>query len=351
MTTIHLGADDCGGADDPVRADVLARALLVVPCLNEERHIEGLLAQLRRVAGSALIVVADGGSTDATLAILARHEGNDPRVRVLHNPRRIQSSAINLAVERFGAGRDVLVRIDAHCLYPDDYLAVLLAERERTGADAVVVSMDTRGEGGVQAANAAAQNSRLGNGGAPHRAGGDGRWVDHGHHALMSLDAFRAVGGYDETFAHNEDAELDHRLRRAGRRIWLTARTRALYVPRDTLGGLFRQYRNYGRGRARNVLKHRLVPRVRQALPLLVAPAAGLGVLGAIALWPLPPLGLVLLAPVALWAAMCLGGGLWLAARARRASLALAGVSAMVMHFAWSLGFWRQIGAALGGRA
>ena len=330
--------------------DALARTLVVVPCLDEERHIDGLLHQLRRIGGDALVVVADGGSTDGTLAIVARHAAADPRVRALHNPRRIQSSAVNLAVRKHGEARDVLIRLDAHSLYPDDYLDILLAEQHRTGASSVVVAIDTRGTAGLEAANAAAQNSRLGNGGSPHRLGGEGRWVDHGHHALMDIEAFRAVGGYDETFAHNEDAELDYRLREAGYRIWLTGRTRALYVPRGTLGGLFRQYRNYGRGRAMNALKHRVVPRLRQVLPLFVAPAAATGIAGILVLGLSPPLGLLLVAPVALWALVCLAGGLWLAARERCFAVALSGVSAMAMHLGWSLGFWRQIGAAVGGR-
>ena len=44
--------------------------------------------------------------------------------------------------------------------------------------------------------------------------GAEGHWADHGHHALMRISAFRAVGGYDESFSHNEDAELDYRLGR-----------------------------------------------------------------------------------------------------------------------------------------
>ena len=40
------------------------------------------------------------------------------------------------------------------------------------------------------------------------------------------MDAFKAIGGYDDTFSHNEDAELDNRLTDAGFRIFLTARSK-----------------------------------------------------------------------------------------------------------------------------
>jgi len=47
--------------------------------------------------------------------------------------------------------------------------------------------------------------------------------------------------------------------------------------------------------------------------------------------------------PFLLWAAVCLGYGLRTALRQRNASIMLAGVSAMVMHFGWSVGFWQQL--------
>ena len=318
--------------------------LLVIPCLNEIEHIDALLSQVRRVSASdTLIVVTDGGSSDGTIAVVDRHVAKDERVRLLHNPRRIQSCAVNLAVERFGKDRESLIRIDAHCEYPDDYVTVLRAEAERTGADSVVVSMHTAGHGPVQRANAAAQNSPLGNGGSKHRrthGRAEGEWVDHGHHAFMRVAAFKAVGGYDETFSHNEDAELDHRLRAAGYRIYLTARTRCTYFPRETFGGLLKQYVAYGRGRARNVVKHRTIPKVRQLIPLMVAPTLLFGLLAFV-----HPIALV---PALTWVSACVVMGLVLARRHGDARIAMSAVSAMTMHFGWSYGFWTGLMAAVG---
>lgn len=321
-------------------------AIIVIPCLNEEPHIGGLLAQLRPAARrlGARIIVADGGSRDATRDIVAAIAAEDDRVVLIDNPARIQSAAVNIAVERFGDGVDYLIRIDAHGGYPDDYCDRLLEEALETGADSIVVSMLTEGNGTIQQAAAAAQNSKLGTGGSKHRHGSAGEWVDHGHHALMGIAAFRDIGGYDESFSHNEDAELDHRLREAGYRIWMSGRTRMTYFPRASLGGLFRQYLGYGRGRARNVLKHRVVPKIRQMVPLMVAPTALLASL-AVVHW-------IFVVPLLVWVAICLFYGAALAVRAGKPGLALAGVSAMVMHFAWSLGFWLQLlGMPAKGRA
>lgn len=319
--------------------DMLAstRTLIIIPCLNEAEHLESLVEGLRSAAArlNGAILIVDGGSTDGTREIAARLAKADATVLALDNPKRIQSAAVNLAVACYGTSFDYLLRIDAHGTYPDDYCERLVEEALQTGADSVVVAMQTVGFTPFQKATAYAQNSKLGNGGAKHRMGATSHWAEHGHHALMRISAFQAIGGYDETFSHNEDAEFDYRFRRAGYRIWMTDRTSMVYYPRAKVGPLFRQYFAYGRGRARNVLKHRAWPSLRQLLPLAVAPVA-IGALLAVINW-------LAVVPVVLWAVACIGYGMWMALGERNPYGPLAALSAMVMHFAWSAGFWREL--------
>jgi succinoglycan biosynthesis protein ExoA len=314
------------------------RILAVIPCLNEESTI-GALAEKLAIATQSLpikIVIADGGSSDRTVGLaeaLARAYAN---ITLLRNPKRLQAAAINLAVAEYGGDAEFLIRIDAHADYPADYCQTLIDEAEQTGADSVVVSMTTIGISGFQRAVAAAQNSKLGTGGAAHRAvGTHGMWADHGHHALMRIKAFRAVGGYDETFSHNEDAELDTRLRQAGYKIWLTGRTAIIYYPRATPVALFRQYMHHGEGRARNILKHKTMPKLRQLAPATVLPAALLALL--------TPISSIFALPIAIWAVFCLAYGLLLGWQAKDPLIALSGPAAMIMHCGWSVGFWRSM--------
>jgi succinoglycan biosynthesis protein ExoA len=318
----------------------LSHVLVVIPCLNEEAHLPGLLDQLIAHAGSATIVVADGGSRDRSRAIVEELAARHANVRLLDNPKRLQSAAVNLAARLFGQGRKWMVRIDAHCRYPDDYIAGLLTAAHRREATSVVVPMVTRGEACFQRAVAAAQNSVLGTGGSPHRHVGAGRFVDHGHHALFRLDLFLAVGGYDESFSHNEDAELDQRLLRAGGRLWLEPGQAIVYFPRRAPLPLFRQYHGYGSGRAKTLMRHRIAIKPRQAAPLAIAPALLLALLGVLAL-PSSSWTLLLVLPTAGWALGCIGFGAMLAIRTRSACALASGPAAMIMHAAWSAGFWR----------
>jgi succinoglycan biosynthesis protein ExoA len=277
------------------------------------------------------LVIADGGSTDGTREIAHRLAAEDPRVVFLENLKRIQSAAVNLAVQRYGGAFEFLIRIDAHADYPPRYCERLLAEQAATGADSVVVSMIAKGEGAFQRAAAAAQNSVLGNGGSAHRRLGEGRFTDHGHHALMRISAYAQAGAYDETFTHNEDAELDYRLRALGFRIWLSGMPPVIYFPRSRPAALLRQYFNYGKGRARTLFKHKVRPKLRQSVPLAVAPALGLALLA-----PVHP---VFALPAAAWAGLCTAYGIWIGIRQKEVSAMLSGFAAMLMHLGWSAGF------------
>jgi succinoglycan biosynthesis protein ExoA len=322
-----------------IQPDSATELLVVIPTLNEASHIRPLVEQLVRASEQLpmLIVVSDGGSTDGTVEAVKAMMEHTPNLRYLHNPKTLQSAAINLAVQQFGQDHTYLIRIDAHAAYPDDYCQILMNEAKTQQADSIVVPMITVGQKGFQRAVAAAQNSLMGNGGSAHRmAPGAGQWVEHGHHALMRIEIFRSVGGYDETFSHNEDAELDLRLLKGGFRIWLTGRTAVTYYPRSTAEALFRQYRSYGSGRARTLLKHKIKPKLRQALPVGIVPA--------IALAALFPLGGIFMLPALCWLIGCLGYGLYLGYKEQDNDIMYgAGFAAIIMHFAWSIGFWGMV--------
>ena len=306
---------------------------IAVPVLNEERFIEGCLTSLlANVPPEALeVLVLDGGSTDRTAEVVAAIAEGDRRVRLVQNPGRIQAAAINLAARIADPRATALIRADAHCIYPADFVGICLQALGQTRATSVVVPMTAAGRTGRQRAIAAAQNSRMGNGGSAHRMMPVSRFVDHAHHAAFDRAFFLSIGGYDENFAQNEDAEYDRRAARAGGRAWGCSDAAVTYFPRETLTALARQYYRYGTGRARTIRKHRYWPRARQMAPLAILA----GVLGGLAFMPVDArFGLVPLTYVAvclLWAA----NTAW---RARDGSLLIAGVALVVMHMSWAIG-------------
>jgi succinoglycan biosynthesis protein ExoA len=321
-----------------VRPDAVvdpARVLVVIPTLNEGNCIAHVLAQL--TAGdprmrSVRVVVADGGSTDSTREKVAAIAAMQPNIALIDNPARLQSAAINRAAAAFGADADILVRCDAHAEYPATYVLDVATALLQRDVDSLVVAMDAVGGTCFQRAVAWIVDTPLGAGGAAHRGGRVSRAVDHGHHAAFRMRRFLELGGYDETFSHNEDAEYDRRLHAAGGRIFLEAGVRKIYHPRATVAALWRQYRNYGAGRARTLLKHGGRPALRQMIPVINL--AGLA--GALALAPLAPITLA--APGVYLGALALAS--IATAILRRSPCGLgAGAALAVIHNAWAIGF------------
>jgi succinoglycan biosynthesis protein ExoA len=308
---------------------------IIVPTLNEERYIVPCLISLLETRPDYVrqIIVVDGGSTDRTVDLVQEVAGNHPIVSVLHNPKRLQSAAVNLAARLAAPDVRVLLRADAHSVYPPGFVDACVMALGARGADSVVVPIHTMGTTGLQRAIAATQNSRLGNGGSAHRIGNAGRYVEHGHHAAFDRDAFLRVGGYDETFSHNEDAEFDYRLCLSGGRIWMAEQS-ITYFPRRSFASLARQYMRNGAGRAKTIRLHRMRPRVRQVMPLALM-AANVGGLALMleSFW----FGLVPL----LYVMGCLAWGVAAAVRARDPWLLAMGPAAITMHMAWAFGFIR----------
>jgi succinoglycan biosynthesis protein ExoA len=309
------------------------RCLIVVPALNEENSIaECIDSLLSQSVSDFSIVVADGGSTDRTLEIVSDLALKNPRVEIVANPGRLQSCALNLVAADAGRNVETLIRADAHTLYPPYFVESLLRAARSTLAQSVVVPMYTVGRTCFERAAASAQNSVLGNGGAAHRSlDRTSHVVDHGHHALFDLAFFRHVGGYDESFSHNEDFELDVRIRGAGGLIWLDADNAVAYVPRGSPHRLARQYFMHGRGRAHSIVKHALRPKLRQVLPVFVLAAYIVGIgLGA---W----LPYLLILPIFHLLATAIWGA-FLAARTGDVCCLASGPCAVIMHLAWAVG-------------
>jgi succinoglycan biosynthesis protein ExoA len=322
-----------------VNADGKPFVSIVMPALNEERYVAAAIATIvpRSPELRYEVLVVDGGSTDRTHAIVEDIAASDPRVRLLHNAKKIQAAALNLGAKLADPRADYLIRADCHVAYPKGFVERCI-ERLATGtADSVVVPMLTVGSTCLQTAIAAAQNSRLGNGGAAHRLAGRSGLVEHGHHAAFNRRTFLELGGYDETFAFNEDAEFDKRMVQSGKRIYLEGDALITYYPRADLKSLSRQYFNHGWGRASTLIKHRSLPRLRQMLPV----AALLGCLlslGLAALLDPAYAGLALAYVLA-----CIAWGAAMAVARRQACLALSGVAAIVMHMSWATGFLSRL--------
>ena len=243
---------------------------LIVPCRNEKHYIEpcirSLLAQ-DLPAGRFEIIVADGLSNDSTRDILAQLAAEYACLRLVDNPGRIVSTALNTAIRE--ARGQIIVRIDVHTQYAPDYVRQCLEVLHEIGADNVGGPGVAQGTGYLGRAVAAAFQSPFAVGGArwhnPHYTGP----VDTVHLGCWPREVFDRIGFFDEELVRNQDDEFNLRLRRAGGLIWQSPRIKSWYHPRASLRSLWRQYTQYGYWKVRVIQKHSRPASVRHLVPAM----------------------------------------------------------------------------------
>ena len=306
-----------------------AAVSVIIPARAAREMLPGCLdAVLPQLRPEDEVIVAAGD--EATASVVRARGEKDPRVRVVANPTGTTPAALNHAIT--AARHPVIVRVDAQSRIPQGYRDRVVELLVATGAVNVGGRQVAAADRGTAAAIAAAMNARLGHGGAAYRSGAKGGPVDTVYLGAFRADALAVVGGYDERFTTNQDAELNERLRRAGGTVWLDPSLAVEYRPRTSLRALARQFRGYGRGRAMTARRHPgSLGRRQLAAPVLVTALF-------VALVVLP----WTVVPFVLWAsgygsALLLGTLLEGPDARRRLPVTVAALA--VMHLAWGYGF------------
>lgn len=302
---------------------------LLVPVLNEAESLDGCLGSItnQEYPGPIEIIVADGGSTDGTLARLEEWSRREPRIRVVANPHRVQSLGLNLAAR--AATGEYGVRMDAHTRYASDYVRRSIETLRETGAAAVGGPMRPQGRRPFERAVAAAMRSKLTMGPARFHHAASRQEVDTVYLGAFRREDFLALGGF-RAFPSRaaEDADLYFRWRRAGGTVLLDPGISSTYTPRDEPGRLWDQYFRYGRGKSEMFYANGRFPSLRPLAPLLL-------VLGIAAGAVLAPLGTWW--PLAALLGAWLGVIAWVAVRSREVPLWVM-LAAGIMHLAYGTG-------------
>jgi cellulose synthase/poly-beta-1,6-N-acetylglucosamine synthase-like glycosyltransferase len=328
-------------ADVTVQSDdVNAHSDLVtvlIPARNEEEFIAACLdAVLVQTYSNIEVIVIDGASTDGTAAVIGAYTRLHRQVRMLSNPRAKIPVSLNLGVAA-ATGR-FIVRVDAHATVNTEYVERAVRHL-RTGQWAGVGGrVDAVGVTATGRAVSAVMSSRFGIGNSVHHYGTKPTAADHVPFPGYPTALVRDLGGWAEELDVNQDFEFDYRLGRRGHRLLYDPGMVIHYHCQQSLSGVFRQFRRYGRGKAKVVRLHPDSMRARH----LVAPAL-------VASWAISALlarrnpWLVLAAnlpyAVAVGAGtLAAGPQLRDAAARRRLPIVFAAV-----HVAWGLGFWEGL--------
>jgi len=192
---------------EPTPVDGLTAFSIIIPTLNEEKHIGACLTRLAalKYPSSCLeVIVVDNGSTDATLEI-AISFATAVNLRVLEKKGVHVSAMRNFAAEN--ASGEVLVFLDADCYVPNDWL--LQAHIVMGGGRRIIA-------------------------GARYKIPASSSWVAEAWYAgrattkrtptsyvpsgdlFVPKSLFRSLGGFDESLETNEDYEFCYRAATTG---------------------------------------------------------------------------------------------------------------------------------------
>lgn len=305
---------------------------VVVPVLNEERHLRDAVAMVlaQEYAGPLEVVLALGPSTDRTDDVAGELVAADRRVRTVPNPSGGTPEGLNAAIA--ASTGDIVVRVDGHAELPPDYISVAVAELVRVGADNVGGVMDAQGTDDFSRAVAAAMRSPIGVGNARFHVGGSAGEAETVYLGVFRREALERVGGYDTHFARAQDWEMNHRIRLTGGTVWFTPELKVTYRPRSSLRALGRQYFHYGRWRRVVARHHEGTINLRYlAPPVMVVGTSAAIVVGLF--WT--PAWLL---PVAYGLGVTVGGVAITRGESPR-TRAYAPLVLGTMHWAWGIGF------------
>lgn len=223
---------------------------VICPIYNEEKYIakciDSVLAQDYPQKDVEVLFV-DGMSNDRTREIINQYMRDYPFIQLIDNPKRIVPYAMNIGIDK--AVGVIIIRLDAHAVYPTNYFSKLVEGLHRHHADNVGAQCRTLpvNQSATAIAIAEALGSSFGVGNSMFRIGiTEDIETDTVPFGCFRKEVFDKVGLYDTELIRNQDDELNARIINHGGKIVLLADVIFDYYARDTYAKLYKMYYQYG---------------------------------------------------------------------------------------------------------
>lgn len=223
---------------------------VICPIYNEEKYIakciDSILAQ-DYPKDDLEVIFVDGMSTDKTREIVASYTEKYPFIKLFDNPARIVPPAMNIGIRR--ALGEIIIRLDAHAIYPANYFSELtkyLVELDADNVGGICRTLPVNDSVKCRSI-ASVLSSRFGMGNSYFRIGSDSiKQVDTVPFGCFRRELFDRIGYFDEELIRNQDDEFNGRIIKNGGKIYLIPSIVIDYYARDTLAKVYRMFYQYG---------------------------------------------------------------------------------------------------------
>ncbi len=223
---------------------------IIVPCRNEIDYIENLLESINNQdypREFVELIVVDGMSDDGTNEYLKTLDVKN--LVVLENHAQYVSNAMNIGI--INATGNIIVRMDVHSIFPENYLSTLVAHIDsfpkigNVGVPCKTLSANNSFE---SLAISMALSSSLGVGNSLFRTKIPTKYelVDTVPFGCWKKEIFEIIGLFDEDLIRNQDDEFNQRILNAGMEIHLLPGPQVQYFGRQDFKSHAKMFYQYG---------------------------------------------------------------------------------------------------------
>ena len=223
---------------------------IVCPIYNEEKFIENCIGSVLKQdypKSQLEVFFVDGMSKDRTREIVLKYTRQYDFIHLLDNPEKIVPPALNKGIQ--AARGEVVIRIDGHCIYQQNYVSTLVDYLFRLKADNVGAMWNTLPARNTSTCKAIAigASHKFGIGDSLHKVGVKKVVeTDTVPFGCFKRDVFEKIGMFDNDLIRNQDDEFNARIIKSGGKIFLIPELVIDYYARDRVSKMAKMFYQYG---------------------------------------------------------------------------------------------------------
>lgn len=246
---------------------------IIMPVYNEEKYIDGSLNSIMKQNYSNIceILILDGLSVDLTRSKVQAYMETDKRIKLVDNDDKTPAHALNKGITM--ANGEVIIRVDAHALYDEDYVLqcinTLISLKEEKVVNVGGATRFVTSQAYIENSIIMLHESKFGIGVAKFRDKNYEGFVDTVWNGAFYKWVFDEVGLYNVNMNRSEDNDMNNRILEKGYKIYQSKSIISYYFPRTTLNKVIKQNSENGKAIGKALISNRSIIRLRHLIPFI----------------------------------------------------------------------------------